>query len=159
MHRLSNIFWLGTKELRSVFSDMVMITFLIWSFSFAIYSEATSMGETVNNASIAVVDEDHSALSRHLVGTLYPPYFKNPVMIEASELDSLMDQSKFMFVLVIPPRFEADVRTIFHWLYGNQCLTFYRFVGRTEDEPCQVHPQDLVGLFGVMAHEEETSCE
>lgn len=68
------------------------------------------MGETVNNASIAMVDEDRSALSRHLIGTLYPPYFKNPVMIEASELDSLMDQSKFMFVLVIPPRFEADVR-------------------------------------------------
>ena len=110
MRRLSNIFWLGTKELRSVFSDMVMITFLIWSFSFAIYSEATSMGETVNNASIAVVDEDRSALSRHLIGTLYPPYFKNPEMIEASELDTLMDQSKFMFVLVIPPRFEADVR-------------------------------------------------
>ncbi|MGI9317474.1 MAG: ABC transporter permease, partial [bacterium] len=110
VRRLSNIFWLGTKELRSVFSDMVMITFLIWSFSFAIYSEATSMGETVNNASIAVVDEDHSALSRHLVSTLYPPYFKNPVMIEASELDSVMDQSKFMFVLVIPPRFEAEVR-------------------------------------------------
>ena len=109
MRRLSNIFWLGTKELRSVFSDMVMITFLIWSFSFAIYSEATSMGETVNNASIAVVDEDRSALSRHLIGTLYPPYFKKPVMIDASDLDSLMDQSKFMFVLVIPPRFAADV--------------------------------------------------
>ena len=111
MRRLSNIFWLGTKELRSVFSDMVMITFLIWSFSFAIYSEATSMGETVNNASIAVVDYDQSALSRHLISTLYPPYFKRPAVIAAPDMDRLMDQSKFMFILVVPPDFEADARS------------------------------------------------
>ncbi len=107
---LLNILWLGIKELRSVFSDVVMISFVVWSFSFAIYSEATSMGDSVNNASIAIVDEDHSALSRHLADSLYPPYFKSPVQITASELDRSMDESRFMFVLEIPPGFEEDVR-------------------------------------------------
>jgi ABC-2 type transport system permease protein len=33
-----NIFWLGTKELRSVLGDGVMVALIIWSFSFSIYS-------------------------------------------------------------------------------------------------------------------------
>lgn len=110
MQSLANIFWLGTKELRSVFSDMIMVAFIVWSFSFSIYVRATGMGDNVNNASIAIVDEDRSALSRHLSSALYPPYFKTPEQIAASEIDEAMDQSRYMFVIVIPPRFEADLR-------------------------------------------------
>ena len=51
MRALTNIFWLGTKELRSFFSDAVMVAFLVWSFSFAVYSEATGSSEAVNNHS------------------------------------------------------------------------------------------------------------
>lgn len=110
MRSLANILWLGTKELRSVFSDVVMIAFIAWSFTFSIYVRATGMGETVNNASIAIVDEDRSSLSRHLGNALYPPYFKAPEQIEASDIDDALDQSRYMFVIVIPPRLEADVR-------------------------------------------------
>jgi ABC-2 type transport system permease protein len=107
---LANIFWLGNKELRSVFSDLLMVAFIVWSFTFSITQRATGIGDTVNNASIAIVDEDQSALSRRLANTLYPPYFKRPDMIEASAIDRAMDQSRYMFVAVIPPRFEADLR-------------------------------------------------
>ncbi len=111
MKILVNIFWLGTKEFRSVFSDMIMLFLIIWSFSFAIYEQSNAIGETVNNASIAFVDEDRSALSRKLRSALYPPYFQTPQVIDASSIDHLMDQNKFMFVVVIPPDFEADVRS------------------------------------------------
>lgn len=110
MQGSANIFWLGLKELRSVFSDLLMVAFIIWSFSFAINARARSMGEAVNNASIAVVDEDRSALSRRLSNVLYPPYFKRPELIAAPVVDRAMDQNKYMFVVVIPPHFERDVR-------------------------------------------------
>lgn len=107
---LANIFWLGNKELRSVFSDVLMIVFIVWSFTFSITQRATGMGDTVHNASIAIVDEDRSALSRRIGNVLYPPYFKRPDLIEADAVDRAMDQSRYMFVIVIPPRFEADFR-------------------------------------------------
>lgn len=105
-----NIFWLGTKELRSVLGDALMVGLIIWSFSFSIYSQATGISETVNNASVAIVDEDHSTLSRAIANALYPPYFKTPELISPEEIDAGMDQDRFMFVVVIPPRFEQDVR-------------------------------------------------
>ena len=105
-----NIFWLGTKELRSVFSDVVMVALIVYSFSLAIYSQATATSESVNNASIAIVDEDHSALSRAIANALYPPYFKTPVLISADEVDQGMNLDRYMFVLEIPPDFEKDVR-------------------------------------------------
>ncbi len=110
MRTLINIFWLGIKEFRSVFSDMIMLFLIIWSFSFSIYEQSSAIGETVNNASIAFVDEDRSALSRKLRGALFPPYFQTPQLIESTDIDEGMDQDRYMFVVVIPPDFEADIR-------------------------------------------------
>ncbi|GGP43344.1 transporter [Shewanella algicola] len=106
----SNIFWLGTKELRSVLGDVTMIILIVFLFSAQIYSRSTAISESVNNASIAIVDEDHSTLSRNIANAFYPPYFKFTEQISASEVDQVMDQDHFMFVVSIPPRFEADVR-------------------------------------------------
>jgi len=110
MRTLKNIFWLGTKELRSFFSDAVMVAFLVWSFSFAVYSEATGSSEAVNNASVAFVDEDVSRLSRAIAAALHKPYFQPPDYIVARDMDVLMDESRYMFVIVIPADFEADIR-------------------------------------------------
>lgn len=105
-----NIYWLGTKELRSMLNDSVMVILIIYSFTLAVYSQAKATSETVNNASVAIVDEDHSSLSRAIATALYPPYFKTPVLISAGEVDHSMDQDRFMFVIEIPPNFERDVR-------------------------------------------------
>ncbi len=105
-----NIFWLGTKELRSVLSDVVMVVLIIYAFSLAIYSQSTATSESVNNASVAIVDEDHSTLSRAIANALYPPYFKEPELISPAEVVQAMDQDRFMFVVAIPPKFEKDVR-------------------------------------------------
>lgn len=110
MRSWQNVYWLGTKELRSVLGDALMVGLIIYSFSVAIYSEATATSESVNNASIAIVDEDHSGLSRAIANALYPPYFKTPELISPAEVDDAMDQDRYMFVVSIPPDFERDVR-------------------------------------------------
>ena len=105
-----NVFWLGIKELRSVFSDFFVVGLIIFAFTLDIYTQANAMSESVNNASIAIVDEDHSTLSRAIANALYPPYFKTPEIISPADVDQLMNHDKFMFVVSIPPKFEKDLR-------------------------------------------------
>ncbi len=110
MTSLLNIFWLGVKEIRSLLSDKVMLVFVIYAFTFAVYIQATGTSNEVNNASVAIVDEDGSALSKELFSVFYPPRFQAPKQINASEIEDSMDRGLFMFVIVIPPRFEEDLR-------------------------------------------------
>jgi ABC-2 type transport system permease protein len=49
-------------------------------------------------------------LSRNIANAFYPPYFNLAEQISSTEVDQVMDQDRFMFVVTIPPRFEADVR-------------------------------------------------
>ena len=109
MDRLQNIFWLGTKELRSLQRDPVIVALLIFAFTFLVFTRATSSPSEVHHASIALVDEDRSTLSRQITHAFYPPYFQEPQLIVADDVDPGMDHGAFMFVLNIPPRFEADV--------------------------------------------------
>jgi ABC-2 type transport system permease protein len=107
---LSNIFWLGIKEIRSLMSDTVMVLFVVYAFTLAIHVQATGTSSEVNNASIAFVDEDHSALSKELFNAFYPPRFKHPELIDASVVEDAMDRGLFLFVVSLPPRFELDLR-------------------------------------------------
>jgi ABC-2 type transport system permease protein len=110
MKSLLNIFWLGVKELRSLGSDLVMMFFVAYAFTAAIYVQATGTSSEINNASIAFVDEDHSALSKELINAFYPPRFQEPELISTSQVETAMDEGRFMFVVTIPPRFEMDLR-------------------------------------------------
>ena len=44
------------------------------------------------------------------MNAFYPPRFQMPETIAASEVEDAMDKGRFMFVVVIPPRFEDDLR-------------------------------------------------
>lgn len=110
MQKLVNILWLGLKELQALLKDTVMVIFIIWSFGFSIYSQATGTGETIHNAAIAIVDEDHSMLSRSIGQLFTAPYFKPAQSMDAGAIDAAMDQGRYTFILVIPPGFERDVR-------------------------------------------------
>jgi len=110
MRTLLNILWLGLKEIRSLMSDVVMVAFVVYAFTLAIYVQATGTSSEVNNASIAFVDEDGSPLSKELFNAFYPPRFKDPIWLGAAEAQEQMDEGKLMFVVVIPPRFEHDLR-------------------------------------------------
>lgn len=107
--RISNVLYLGVKELRSLMRDPIMITLIIFSFTFSIYTKATEIPETLNKAPIAIVDEDHSQLSQRIADSFYPPYFLHPKFITKSEMDTRMDNGLDTFALDIPPGFQRDV--------------------------------------------------
>jgi ABC-2 type transport system permease protein len=108
--RVSNIYWLGTKEVRIALRDTIMIVLILWAFGPGITQRAQALKDSVHNASVAFVDEDRSELSRALRHVILPPYFQKPGVIEAAEMQRAVDQSRFTFVVVIPPRFERDIR-------------------------------------------------
>ena len=110
MRSLSNIFWLGTKELRSFFSDWVLLGFVIYSFSLAVISQAQSNSQELYHASIGVVDEDNSELSRRITHAFLLPYFKAPVAIAETDVEHLMNAGRYTFVMDIPPNFQRDVQ-------------------------------------------------
>jgi len=107
---LINIYWLGLKEIRSLLSDVVMVVFFIYAFTWAIKIQATGTSSEVNNASIAFVDEDGSPLSKELFNAFYPPRFQFAEAITSGEVEDAMDRGRYMFVVVVPPRFERDLR-------------------------------------------------
>lgn len=106
---LANIYRLGVKELRSLRSDPVMVFLIIWAFTFIVYSVATGEKFEVLQASVAIVDEDQTALSRRIGAAIQQPFFQEPAFIKASDVDRAMDRGKYVFVLEIPSGFESDV--------------------------------------------------
>lgn len=108
MRPLFNTFWLTGKELKSVLGDPVMVILIVWSFVVAVMLEARGAGDTVRNASIAIVDEDRSGLSRQIAGALMEPWFQTPVEMTADQAAAAMDRGEIMFALSFPPRFAAD---------------------------------------------------
>lgn len=106
---LANTARLGLKELRSVWRDRAMLFLIVYVFSVAVYTAATSMPETLRLAPIAIVDEDDSALSRQLAAAFHPPEFTTPALISLAEQDPGLDAGRHTYVLDIPPGFQRDV--------------------------------------------------
>jgi len=106
---LANIYRLGVKELWSLWRDPIMLVLTVFTFTFAVYSAASSMPETLHKAPIAIVDEDHSQLSERITSAFYPPHFTPPFLIDQSQVDAGMDAGTYTFALIIPPNFQRDV--------------------------------------------------
>src|SRR5208282_1425862 len=109
MRKASNIYWLGVKELRSFLRDYVLLGLVVYAFSFAIIMQARSFSQELHNASIAIVDEDHSELSRRIARAFLPPLFQTPQRIAERDVVPLMNAGRYTFVIDIPPNFQRDV--------------------------------------------------
>jgi ABC-2 type transport system permease protein len=107
--RWDNIFWLGTKELRGLRADPVLLFLIAYAFSVAVYMMATGSKTEVENAAVGIVDEDHSELSRRIALAVFEPMFRPPVEITADKIDPSMNSGRFVFVIEVPPKFEFDV--------------------------------------------------
>jgi ABC-2 type transport system permease protein len=108
--RVTNIFRLVVKELRSIRADPVMLILVLYAFTISVNTVASGAVTEATNLSVGIVDEDGSDLSRQIAEALRRPTFQPPVQITASDIDPMMDQGKLLFVVEIPPNFEADVR-------------------------------------------------
>ena len=110
MRSLANIFWLGTKELRSFLHDFVLLGLVIYAFS------------------LAVIMRRHGAIRRNCTTRRSPSStrtipscraasrtrFCRPISAAAArsptrDIVPLMNAGKFTFVIDIPPNFERDV--------------------------------------------------
>lgn len=109
MRKAANIYWLGIKELRSFLHDYVLLGLVAYSFSLAVVMQARSNSQELNNASLAIVDEDHSELSHRIAHAFLPPLFQQPQLIAEEDIVPLMNRGKYTFVVDIPPNFERDV--------------------------------------------------
>ncbi len=104
-----NIFRLVIKELRSIRSDPTMLILVVYAFSVSVNTVATGAVTEATNLSVGIVDEDHSDLSREIAAGLVRPTFQPPVHITASQVDSKMDKGELLFVVEIPPNFQANI--------------------------------------------------
>ncbi len=107
---ISNIYNLGVKELISLLRDPILLGLIIYAFSVAIYAAAMSLPETLHKASISIVDEDRSELSKRIVDAFYLPYFTTPKLTTLDKIDDRMKAGLDTFTLVIPSKFEQDIR-------------------------------------------------
>jgi ABC-2 type transport system permease protein len=106
---LANIYRLVIKELRSIRSDPIMLILVVYAFSLAVYTVSTGASTEARDLTVGIVDEDRSPLSRQILHALNPPLFKRVVTIGADAIDTEMDHGRLVFVLEIPPRFQADL--------------------------------------------------
>jgi ABC-2 type transport system permease protein len=109
MRHVRHIFQLGVKELLSLARDPVLLFLIAYSFTFSVYTPSKSAVMDVVNASIAVVDEDHSPASRRIRDSLLPPLFLPPVQIPFSTMNRVLDEGRYTFVIDIPPKFQHDL--------------------------------------------------
>ena len=109
MSHLRHIGRLGAKELISLFRDPVLIFLIVYCFTFSVYAPAKSAVMEVKNASVAVVDEDDSSASRQIIDSLLPPLFLRPDRVPFSEINRVMEESQYTFVVDIPPKFQHDL--------------------------------------------------
>jgi ABC-2 type transport system permease protein len=109
LRKLLHILALGLKELNSIRADPILLALTVYTFSYAVYAVATGAKTEVDHVSTAIVDEDHSELSRRIRQSILPPWFQPPVEIPATQIGPSMDASRYVFVIEIPPKFEQDV--------------------------------------------------
>ena len=107
---LRNILKLTWKELISLKQDTFMVIFVIYSFTFAVYSQATGIAQDLRDASVAVVDEDNTSLTKRIIDAILPPEFQKPVIISRGDVDRVMDRAQRTFVVIFPAEFQSDVQ-------------------------------------------------
>ncbi|HKD46466.1 MAG TPA: ABC transporter permease [Rhizomicrobium sp.] len=104
-----HILQLGLKELISLARDPVLLFLIAYTFTFSVYTPAKSAVMDVVNASIAIVDEDGSSVSRDIHDAMLPPQFLPAQSITFGDINPDMDAGRFTFVVDIPARFQANL--------------------------------------------------
>ena len=106
---LKNIWELGLKELLGLLRNPLMILLIAYSFTLNIKNTASSATDTINEVAIAIVDEDHSELSRRICDAFLPPFFKRAEVIQPYEVDQAQNEGRYTFVLTLPLNMERDI--------------------------------------------------
>src|SRR5262252_1001023 len=109
MRPLRHIFHLGIKEILSLARDPVLLFLIAYCFTFSVYTPAKSAVMDVINASVALVDEDDSQLSRQIRDALLPPLFRPARLLDFSQINQAMNSGQFTFIIDLPRKFQSDI--------------------------------------------------
>jgi len=109
MRNLRHIFHLGIKEILSLARDPVLLFLIAYCFTFSVYTPAKSAVMDVINASVALVDEDDSPLSRQIRDALLPPLFRPARLLAFSMINQAMNSGQFTFIIDLPRKFQNDI--------------------------------------------------
>jgi ABC-2 type transport system permease protein len=154
VERLQSIFRLGRKELASLARDFALIGLIVYAFTYAVYGPAKGARMELRNASVAIVDEDHSALSARLGDALLPPLFLAPRYLTNNETDAAMDAGRYTFVIAIPPRFQSDVMARRHpTIQLNVDATAMAQAGRGAGDINEIFTEEIARFLGAPAGE------
>lgn len=107
---LGNLLWLSRKEVLSVLRDWLLVALVAYAFGPGVFFQAQSAADQVNNAAVAIVDNDRSPLSRAMAQALYKPWFQSPDLIDSGRAKQLMDDDAYTFIVILPSQMAADLR-------------------------------------------------
>lgn len=105
-----NTLRLTGKELRAIRGDKVMLALILYVFTAATWLVSDAASTDIADLSVAVIDEDHSPLSRQLIDAIRPPLFAAPDVISPSRAAQAQTDGDYVLVVSIPPDFERDLR-------------------------------------------------
>lgn len=105
------IFELCRKEWLALIHDRFLLGFIIIAFSLVVFQQARGGLLELHSASVGIVDEDQSILSKRLSDSLTPPYFGNVELIKHDDVDRNMEEAIHTFIIQFPSHMEADLRS------------------------------------------------
>ena len=100
------------KEMLQLSRDVPIGLLLVYSFTLAVFLTGNGIRSQLHNASLLVLDSDHSFSSRELIHRFQAPFFRlEGEIADPQEGLRWLDRGKAMAVLEIPPRFHEQLAT------------------------------------------------
>lgn len=95
------------KELKQLIRDPVLLLIIAYFFTADVYMAGSGVNLNLRNASVMVIDHDHSAASRELIYRFRPPYFDyKGEIFGKKEAETLLNKGQILAVLDIPENFQ-----------------------------------------------------
>ena len=95
------------KELKQLIRDPVLLLIIAYFFTADVYMAGSGVNLNLRNASVMVIDHDHSAASRELIYRFRPPYFDyKGEIFGKNEAETLLNKGQILAVLDIPENFQ-----------------------------------------------------
>ncbi len=113
MNRLwwSRILAMTVKELKQLLRDPVLLLIIAYFFSADVYLAGSGINLSLHNASISVIDHDHSAASRELLYRFRAPYFAlQGELLDSHAAEVQLDKGQILAVLDIPENFQRHLQ-------------------------------------------------
>jgi ABC-2 type transport system permease protein len=106
----TRILAMTVKELKQLIRDPALLLIIVYFFTADVYLAGSGINLSLKNASVMVIDRDHSEASRELIHRFRQPYFNLKGEITSkNEAEDLLNTGKILAVLDIPENFQKQL--------------------------------------------------